>query len=88
MVDDLAGLGDSCAHPHVEVILEPELSVVLFRRDGWDAARWRQWAADLFSSDTAIVAPTTWKDEAVGRVVYLHPKTPLSIVDELVASLG
>ena len=39
VVDDLAGLADSCAHPHVEAILEPELSVVLFRRDGWDAAR-------------------------------------------------
>jgi glutamate/tyrosine decarboxylase-like PLP-dependent enzyme len=75
------------AVPGVEVILEPELSVVLFRREGWDAARWRRWAEDLLAAGTALVAPTTWKGEAVGRVVYLHPRTPDSIVEELAESL-
>ena len=35
----------------------------------------------------AFVAPTTWKGETVGRLVFLHPLTTPSIVDEVLATL-
>ena len=75
------------AIPSVEVILEPELSVVLFRRAGWQRADWTTWATDLLDRQVAFVAPTTWKGEPVGRLVFLHPETTTSIVDEVVATL-
>ena len=71
----------------VEVVLPPELGVVLFRRAGWDADRWRRWARELLAAGIAFVAPTSWHGETVGRLVFLHPRTPLSIVEELVTSL-
>jgi glutamate/tyrosine decarboxylase-like PLP-dependent enzyme len=70
-----------------ELVLEPELGVVLFRRDGWGAAEWGQWAADLLSGGVAFVAPSTYRGEPVGRVVFMHPRTPHSIIDELMTSL-
>jgi glutamate/tyrosine decarboxylase-like PLP-dependent enzyme len=73
--------------PGVEVVLEPDLSVVLFRKRGWDPPRWRRWASDLLASQTAFVAPTAWKGETVGRLVFLHPHTTTDIVDEVLASL-
>jgi aromatic-L-amino-acid decarboxylase len=73
--------------PDVEVILEPELTVVLFRKAGWDRARWQQWSADLLARQIAFVAPTTWKGETVGRLVFLHPLTTDAIVDEVIDSL-
>lgn len=73
--------------PDVEVILEPELTVVLFRKAGWDRARWQQWSADLLADQTAFVAPTTWKGETVGRLVFLHPLTTNAIVDEVIDTL-
>ncbi len=73
--------------PGVEVVLTPELGVVLFRRHGWDPARWRRWASDLLDAGTAFVAPTTWRGETVGRIVFLHPRTPIEIIDELADSL-
>lgn len=75
------------AIPDVEVILEPELTVVLFRKAGWDRARWQQWSADLLARRIAFVAPTTWKGETVGRLVFLHPLTTDTIVDEVIDTL-
>lgn len=37
--------------------------------------------------EIAFVAPTTWKGEPVGRLVFLHPETTNGIVDEIVATL-
>ena len=71
----------------VELITEPQLGVLLFRRAGWGRADWRTWAARLLADDIAFVAPTTWRGEPVGRLVFMHPNTPDSIIDELADSL-
>ncbi|MBK5331732.1 MAG: hypothetical protein JJD93_07170, partial [Ilumatobacteraceae bacterium] len=46
------------------------------------------WATDLLHSGTAFVAPSTLKGEPVGRLVFMHPLTPDSIIDELMLSLS
>ena len=75
------------AHPLTELVLRPELGVVLFRRQGWGAPEWRAWATTTISDGVAFVAPSTYKGEPVGRLVFMHPRTPASIVDEVMASL-
>ena len=76
------------ADPLTELIMRPELGVVLFRRDGWGARQWQAWATGLLHAGTAFVAPSTYKGEPVGRLVFMHPRTPVSIVDELMLSLS
>jgi glutamate/tyrosine decarboxylase-like PLP-dependent enzyme len=71
----------------VELVLEPELTVLLFRKAGWDAARWQAWARDLLEREIAFVAPTRWKGETLGRLVFLHPLTTRAIVDEVLDTL-
>lgn len=68
-------------------VVPPDLSVVVFRRAGWGAPEWRAWAQRTLASGVAFVAPTTWRGEPVGRVVFLHPRTPDVIVEQLVATL-
>ncbi|MGD9705056.1 MAG: aspartate aminotransferase family protein [Acidimicrobiia bacterium] len=80
--DELTGAQD------VELVMQPELSVVLFRRAGWTYDDWSHWARRLLESGVAFVAPTTWKGEPVGRLVFMHPRTTETIVDEVVASLS
>jgi glutamate/tyrosine decarboxylase-like PLP-dependent enzyme len=75
------------ASPLTELVMRPELGVVLFRRAGWGAAQWKEWAAELIRARTAFVAPSTYKGEPVGRLVFMHPRTPTTIVDELMLSL-
>jgi aromatic-L-amino-acid decarboxylase len=76
------------AHPLTELIMRPELGVVLFRREGWGTVEWKAWATALLHNGTAFVAPSTHKGEAVGRLVFMHPRTPESIIDELMISLS
>ena len=81
----MAAALDACAA--TELIMQPELGVVLFRRTGWHRDEWARWAATLLRDQVAFVAPTTYRGEPVGRLVFMHPRTPLAIVDELMASL-
>jgi glutamate/tyrosine decarboxylase-like PLP-dependent enzyme len=76
------------AHPLTELIMRPELGVVLFRRTGWGATEWKRWANELLRTGTAFVAPSTYKGEPVGRLVFMHPRTPESIIDEMMLSLS
>jgi glutamate/tyrosine decarboxylase-like PLP-dependent enzyme len=70
-----------------DLVMEPELSVILFRKAGWDAPRWQAWARDLLEREVAFVAPTRWKGETVGRLVFLHPLTTEAIVDQVLETL-
>jgi glutamate/tyrosine decarboxylase-like PLP-dependent enzyme len=76
---------DAC--PEARLVLRPELGVVLFRRDGWEAPEWKRWAERLLAEQIAFVAPSTFRGEAVGRVVFMHPSTPAGLVDDLIMSL-
>lgn len=75
------------ASPVADVVMPPELSVVLFRRAGWSAADWADWARRLLDAGVAFVAPTTFKGEAVGRLVFLHPETDDETIRQIVAHL-
>jgi glutamate/tyrosine decarboxylase-like PLP-dependent enzyme len=74
------------ALPHLELVREPELSVVLFRREGWTYADYDAWSARLLEEQIALVTPSRWHGEPVARLVFLHPGTTLAIVDEILAT--
>jgi glutamate/tyrosine decarboxylase-like PLP-dependent enzyme len=74
------------ALPHLELVRVPELSVVLFRRNGWGEAEYDAWSARLLEQQIAFVAPSRWHGEPVARLAFLHPETTLDIVDEILAT--
>jgi glutamate/tyrosine decarboxylase-like PLP-dependent enzyme len=74
------------ALPHLELVREPELSIVLFRRAGWTAADYDAWSARLLAEQIAFVTPTRWHDEPVARLAFLHPETTLDLVDEILST--
>jgi aromatic-L-amino-acid/L-tryptophan decarboxylase len=71
---------------HLELLREPELSVVLFRRTGWKEADYYRWSANLLDDQVAFVTPTKWEGETVGRLIFLHPGTTEEIVREVLAT--
>jgi glutamate/tyrosine decarboxylase-like PLP-dependent enzyme len=74
--------------PHLDLVTEPALSVVLVRRLGWQPADYRAWSQLLLAEQTGFVAPTTWNGETVARFAFLHPKTTLEMVKEIIASMA
>jgi aromatic-L-amino-acid/L-tryptophan decarboxylase len=76
------------ADPHLELIRDPELSVVLFRRHGWDARDYDAWSKRLLAGQIAFVTPTSWEGETVARFAFLHPETTLDTVREIIATMA
>ena len=76
------------ASPHAELVREPGLSIVLFRRPGWDKADYEAWSARLLHDQIAFVTPTTWEGETVARFAFLHPDTTVEMIDEILDSMA
>ncbi|MGE2689978.1 pyridoxal phosphate-dependent decarboxylase family protein [Mycolicibacterium pulveris] len=73
------------AAPQLELICEPDLGVVLFRRLGWSSDDYTAWAQGLHQDQVAFIPPTKWEGEAVGRFAFLHPGTSMELVREILA---
>ena len=70
--------------PELELVREPDLGIILFRRFGWSPVDYRTWADALHHDQIAFVPPTTWEGETVGRLAFLHPHTSLDLVAEVI----
>jgi len=68
---------------NLELIREPSLGVVLFRRRGWDSAQYTAWADRLLQDQVAFIPPSAWEGETVARFAFLHPHTPMDLVHEI-----
>jgi glutamate/tyrosine decarboxylase-like PLP-dependent enzyme len=76
------------ARPYLELLREPELSVVLFTRQGWDRADYERWSTALIRDQVAFVMPTTWEGRPAGRLAFLHPDTTPELVAEILDTLA
>ncbi|THD65715.1 aminotransferase class V-fold PLP-dependent enzyme [Robertkochia marina] len=64
---------------HVELVRDPSLSCVLFRRKGWTPEDYRDWTYKNHRDGIALVTPTKWKVgdtyETVARFCFINPHT-------------
>ena len=67
----------------LELIREPELGVVLFRRRGWEPGQYTAWADQLLEDQVAFIPPSAWEGETVARFAFLHPHTTMDLVREI-----
>jgi aromatic-L-amino-acid/L-tryptophan decarboxylase len=74
-------------HPVLELVREPELSVVLFRRPGWERADYDAWSKKLLADQVGFVVPTSWEGAPVARFCFLHPDTTLEMVAEILDTI-
>lgn len=75
------------AADHVELVLEPELSVVVFRRLGWSPDDYRRWSDEQLAAGTSFVTPTAWRGETVLRWCVVNPVTTIDDLAGILDSL-
>ncbi len=73
---------------HLELLLEPELSVLTFRRRGWTASQYQAWCDAELAAGTSFVMPTTFHGETVLRVCIVNPLTTLDDLTSMFARLA
>lgn len=60
---------------HVRLLVEPDLSVLLFERIGWDAAQYGTWSRRLLADQVAFVTPTRHRGQPCTRMAVVNPVT-------------
>ena len=81
-----ARLVDDC--PVTELLMEPELSIVLFRRIGWTPEQYQAWSDAELAAGRSFVVPTTWKGEVVLRCCIVNPRTTGDDIAGILATLA
>jgi glutamate/tyrosine decarboxylase-like PLP-dependent enzyme len=76
---------------HVELVREPSLSCVLYRRIGWSADDYRAWTYKNHKEGFALVAPTKWRNpagaETVSRFCFINPDTSEQDINDILDSM-
>jgi len=85
VAEDAANMVREAAH--VELVLEPRLSIVVLRRLGWTAADYERWSSDQLRAGESFVVPTTHDGETVLRMCFVNPRTEPAQVQRLIDSM-
>jgi L-2,4-diaminobutyrate decarboxylase len=80
-----ARLIEAC--PTTELLMEPELSVVLFRRTGWTPAQYQVWSDGELAAGRSFVVPTKWQGETVLRFCIVNPRTTADDIQSILDTL-
>jgi len=73
---------------HVELLMEPMLSVLLFRRVGWEAPDYKRWSDAALVRGLTLTVPTTWQGETVLRFCIVNPRTTIDDLAEILATMA
>ena len=60
---------------HVRLLLEPELSVLVFERLGWDGDDYARWSSRLLDEQVGFVTPTRHAGKICTRFAIVNPLT-------------
>jgi len=83
-----AGADEIRSRPYVQLLEEPELTVLIFRRTGWTAADYAAWSSGLLAQGYAFVTPTTHRGEPCTRIAIVNPRTTVSDIAGILATMA
>ncbi len=78
-------------HPDLELVREPSLSCVLYRKKGWRPEDYTHWTYENHKKGFALVTPTKWKQgdvyETVSRFCFINPDTTEKDIELILDSM-
>ena len=83
-----AGAELVAAAPHLDLVLDPVLSVLAFKRIGWEQMDYDAWSAQLMEEGTAFVLPTQVDGEPALRICIVNPRTTVDDIAVVLDSLA
>lgn len=82
-----AGAGLIKAAEHVRLLVEPQLSVLVFERVGWQPADYDRWSKRLLADEVGFVTPTKYAGEVCARFAIVNPLTTVEDLALIIDSM-
>ncbi len=76
------------ALPYVELVRDPQLSVVVLRRLNWAPENYYEWTDKLLQAGFAFVTPTVHEGETVTRFAIVNPCTETADIAAILATMA
>jgi glutamate/tyrosine decarboxylase-like PLP-dependent enzyme len=73
--------------PGFQLVREPELSVVVFTRDGWTIDDYNSWSDRLLQEGIAFVVPSSHHGEPNTRFAIVNPQTSFELLTQILDSM-
>ncbi|HEX7835785.1 MAG TPA: aminotransferase class V-fold PLP-dependent enzyme [Pseudolysinimonas sp.] len=71
----------------LSLVRAPQLSVVVYRRDGWSADDYQAWSDRLLQEQLAFVVPSSHRGEPVLRFAIISPTTTFEVLTGILDTL-
>ncbi len=75
------------AHPNLELLREPNLSIVAFTRKGWNLEDYKAWSEKLLAEQIGFVTPSSDKGQPILRFAIVNPWTQVSDIEAILDTL-
>ena len=72
---------------YLELVREPELSVVVFERVGWALEQYEEWSKKLLAENVAFVVPSSHQGRPNARFAIVNPLTTEELIDEILDTM-
>ena len=74
-------------HPNLELLCEPELSIVAFIRKGWTAADYHDWSDRLLEDQVGFIPPSSHNGQPILRFAIVNPWTKITDIELILKRL-
>jgi glutamate/tyrosine decarboxylase-like PLP-dependent enzyme len=74
-------------HPNLDLIHEPELSIVAFTRKGWAASDYQKWSDKLLDDQIGFIPPSSDKGQSILRFAIVNPWTKITDISMILDTL-
>lgn len=87
-IDAAAAIAETIEQrPHLSLVRPPQLSVVVFRREGWTLADYQRWSDRLLDEQRAFCVPSSHAGEPVLRFAIISPLTTVDVLTDILDTL-
>ena len=74
-------------NPNLELLMEPELSIVAFMRRGWTSHDYQKWSDKLLADQIGFVTPSIHEGRTILRFAIINPWTSIDDIKMILATL-
>jgi glutamate/tyrosine decarboxylase-like PLP-dependent enzyme len=74
-------------HPNLTLLMEPELSIVAFERNGWQKSDYEKWSEKLLQDQIGFIPPSSHKGKPILRFAIVNPWTKIEDIKIILDTL-